>query len=115
MSPSTAPLIQVLASALRAAGSVGLAINAAAIIFAFALFVLSLYSWSRRKHRTLLFFAGAFLAFLVEELLEVALPSNTPLTDYLAPALTLSALVLFFFGLLLGSGIGLESKAEAHP
>lgn len=81
-----------------------LTINVVAVAFALALFLLSLYSWFRRRRLTLLMFAGAFLAFLVEELLEIAVASNTLLSDYVTPSLTLTALVLFFVGLLFGSG-----------
>ncbi len=97
---------------LLAESPVRLTINAAAVIFALALFLLSLFSWSRRRHLTLLLFAGAFFAFLVEELLEVAVSSGTVLSDYVAPALTLAALVLFFVGLLFGSGMSWQKKSK---
>lgn len=94
---------------------VRLTINLAAVVFALALFLLSIFSWSRRRRPTLLMFAGAFFAFLVEELLELTITSDTFVSDYVTPTLTLAALILFFVGLLIGSGSDLRKKRGPKP
>ncbi|HEV2120426.1 MAG TPA: hypothetical protein VGS11_10035 [Candidatus Bathyarchaeia archaeon] len=64
-------------------------------VFAWVLFTISLYAWSKRKQPALLIVATAFLLFFAKTVLEILLPTST-LLDFMRPLIDFAALALFF-------------------
>jgi hypothetical protein len=64
-------------------------------VFAWILFTISLYSWSKRRQPALLIVATAFLLFFAKTVLEILLPASAPL-DLMRPLIDFAALALFF-------------------
>jgi len=64
-------------------------------IFAFVLFTISLYAWSKRKQLGLIIVATAFLLFFAKTILDFLLPSSTFL-DLIRESIDFAALALFF-------------------
>jgi hypothetical protein len=70
-------------------------------IFSALLFGLSLYAWSRRRNRSLLFVAAAFLVFFIAILLDEVIPVG-PTSELLSAVLDLAILALFFLTIVVG-------------
>ncbi|MDG6995130.1 MAG: hypothetical protein JRN52_04330 [Nitrososphaerota archaeon] len=76
----------------------------AAGIFSLLLFALSMYSWSRRRHYSLLLFSAAFLAFFLKTLVDEVLPLASYVAEFIGAGLNFIILALFFLALVIGSG-----------
>lgn len=79
-------------------------LEVAAGIFSLALFALSMYSWSRRKHYSLLLFSAAFFAFFLKTLVDEVLPLAGYVAELIGASLNFIILALFFLALVIGSG-----------
>ncbi|MGC8613990.1 MAG: hypothetical protein ACP5ME_14775 [Anaerolineae bacterium] len=69
-------------------------------IFAFVLFLLSLYAWSRRRQTPLLIVAGAFLLFLLKEIIEL-LPQQINTMNLVLNLIDFVALAAFFIAIVI--------------
>jgi hypothetical protein len=63
-------------------------------IFAFALFSLSVFAWSKRRHPALIMVATAFFLFFAKTLFDFFLP--TTILDFARVTVDFVALALFF-------------------
>ena len=69
-------------------------------VFAFVLFLLSLYAWSRRRQAPLLIVAGAFLLFVLKEIIEL-LPQQINALNLILNLIDLVALAAFFVAIVI--------------
>ncbi len=79
-------------------------IELASGIFALALVLLSLYSWSRRRHYSLLIFSMAFLVYFVNIMIDALQPFTGIASELAVAVLNFVILALFFVALVVGSG-----------
>lgn len=63
-------------------------------IFAFALFSLSVFAWSKRRQPALIMVASAFFLFFTKTLIDFFLP--TTILDFARVTIDFAALALFF-------------------
>lgn len=104
-------MLNTLVSLLVLAGSSGpqngtltTIIELASGIFAFALMLLSLYSWSRRRHNSLLIFSLAFLVYFLNIVIDALRPFAGIPSELVVAVLNFVVLSLFFIALVIGSG-----------
>jgi uncharacterized membrane protein YcfT len=69
-------------------------------VFGLALFMISLYAWSKRKQPALLIVATAFLLFFAKTVLDVLYPTSQ-LIDLIRPLFDFVALALFFVAIVI--------------
>ena len=79
-------------------GSIQFLFEAAASIFSFVLFAVTVFAWSRRKQRTLIIVAFAFLAYFSKLLIEL-LPVGELHDDLVSASIDFVTLALFFIAL----------------
>jgi hypothetical protein len=73
-------------------------------IFAFALFLLSLYAWFRRKQFSLLIVSFAFFIYSMKEMMEL-IPNQTDAINLIRNILDFVILVTFFIAIIIGPRI----------
>ncbi|MDG6999160.1 MAG: hypothetical protein JRN15_08610 [Nitrososphaerota archaeon] len=79
-------------------------LEVAAGVFAFVLFLLSVYAWTRRKHYSLLLFSAAFFAYFLKSLVDEVLPLASYEAELIGASLNFIVLALFFLALVIGAG-----------
>lgn len=81
-------------------GSILFLLEAGASIFSLVLFAVTIYAWSRRRQRTLIIVALAFLAYFSKLVFEL-LPIGELHDDLVSAGIDFVTLVLFFIALVL--------------
>lgn len=85
-------------------------------VFAFVLFLLSLYAWTRRRQPSLLLVSGAFFLFFLKEVLQL-LPEQTNLSNLVPATIDFVILAAIFIALVVRPGRrrqGGETDEAAH-
>lgn len=70
-------------------------------IFAFILFLLSFYAWTRRRQPALLIVSGAFFLFFLKAVLQL-LPQQTNLLNLILGLIDFVILTTFFVAIVIG-------------
>lgn len=79
-------------------GSIQFLFEAGASIFSLVLFAVTMFAWSRRRQRTLIIVAFAFLAYFSKLLIEL-LPFGELHDDLVSASIDFVTLALFFIAL----------------
>jgi uncharacterized membrane protein len=82
-------------------GSVAYLLHIIGVILSILLGALSLYAWSRRSNRSLIFVSAAFFAFFVHVLIDEILPEGLTL-EVASGVIDLIILGLFFLSIVVG-------------
>jgi|ERR1700730_5711719 hypothetical protein len=82
--------------------SVNEVLSTIAVIFALILTIISLYSWTRYRNKSLLLFSFAFFSFFLKVAIDELIPISAFYSDFLASLLDFVTLSLFFLALIIG-------------
>lgn len=93
-------------------GSIEFIFEAGASIFSLILFAVTIFAWSRRRQRTLIIVALAFLAYFSKLLIEL-LPFGELHDDLVSASIDFVTLALFFVALVIRPQRGNQKESIA--